>query len=135
TFVHIGRQSELSEHGLSCNRCLGLFVSERNQTDRTTGSQTHDGTGGRAYAPDAGINVAITQSVGCFIEVKALCAEVLLSDAVAFQYRAGVDLCAAARSANRYAFALEIGQRLDVAIRRGDDLDHVRVDGSQRAGV
>jgi hypothetical protein len=83
--------------------------------------------------PEAGVDVAIGERVGRFVEVQALFVDVVIGDAVGLQDGGGVDLGARSRRADRDALAAQIGERGDAAAFQRHDLDHVGIDRREPA--
>src|SRR5690554_2764927 len=125
--VHASRHGERGKDGLSLDGVFTLFFSKRKDADGTRCRQAHDRAGWGANAPEAGINIAVTQGVGRLVKVKTLCTEIVLRDAVAFQNRTRVDFGSATRRTHRYTLALQVLQRLDIAVAGQHDLNDVRV--------
>src|SRR5690554_1851368 len=133
--VHAGWHRERGKDGLALDGVFTLFFRKRKNADGARCRQAHDRAGWGANAPETRINVAVAQGVGRLVKVKTLCAEIVLGDAVAFENGTRVDFGSATRGTDRYALALEVLQRLDIAVAREHDLNHVRVNGSQSTGV
>src|SRR5690606_17548212 len=112
-----------------------LFFGKRKNADGARSRQAHDGAGWGANAPETRIDIPVAQGIGRLVKVKTLCAEIVLGNAIAFQHSTRVDFSSATRSAHRYALALEVLQRLDIAVAWKHDLNDVRVNRSQGTGV
>ena len=133
--VEAGLELVGREHGLGFLGVGDLLVGQPDQADIAGSGQVHDRAGGRAHAPEAGVDVTVADGIGGLVEVQATRVEVLVGDAVGLEQGLGVDLGTAARGAYGDRLALEIGERVDVGIGQGHDLHGIRIDRGQRADV
>ncbi len=134
-FVDAGAQG-IRREGRFCIKCGKDFViSERNQLDVARGCKVQDRAGGRADAPETGINVTIADRISGFVEVQTLFVDVIIGDAIGFEQGFGRNFGPRTRCANRNAFALKVGKAVDAAVSKGYELYGVRIDRCQCANV
>ena len=100
----------------------------------TRGREVADRGDAEAGRLQRGVELAVLDQLDRFGERQVLdLAEVVVAHAGGGEDRAGVELGAGCRRADRQALALQVGERLDAGFLRGDDLDVVRIDGGDAA--
>ncbi len=104
----------------------------RDDVDRHRGREVADRGDAEAGRLQRGVELAVLDQLDQLGEGQVLdLAEVVVAHAGGGEDRAGVELGAGGRRADRQALALEVGERLDAGLLAGDDLDVVR-DRSRR---